>query len=191
MKKLLYLFVCVFLFSCSTVHKNISSIKKTEDSTVVSSKDTSSLSTNVKTADNFTAKGIDITVNFKNGVDTTSDSVKWTPIYVPKNDNKEQEGDQYITDLVQGAVSSLPTTGQIPSSISIHIDSLTNVDSTQVTKDSITGQNKSTVIVKTNTDNKDKVVSKTGLGAGVYIVGGIILLILIVIVVLKLGFKLW
>lgn len=173
--------------SCSTLNKNKSSIKKTEDSVAVVTKDTSALSTQVKTADNFTAKGVDITIDFKDSAKPSSDTVKSTPIYVPKSG--QPSDDEYMTDILKDAVSSLPTTGQIPSSITIHIDSLTNSDSTSVIKDSTAGKEKSIVTVKTNTDTKDKVVSRTGLGAGAYIVGGIILLIIIIFVAVKFGFK--
>jgi hypothetical protein len=184
MKKLLCLLIAFLMFvSCSTVHKTISSVKKTEDSVAVVTKDTSSLSTQVKTDDNFTAKGVDITIDFKDSTKSSQDTVKWTPVYVPKS--SQPSDDEYMTDIIKDAVSSLPSTGQIPSSITIHIDSLTNTDSTSVIKDSTHGIEKSTVTVKTNTDTKDKIVSKSGLSFGTYAIIGLAVIILLAVFVIK------
>jgi hypothetical protein len=192
MKKLLFSLLAILMVSCSTVHKNISSVKKTEDSVSVVTKDTSSVSTQINHNDNFTAKGIDITVNYdstKNGVN--ADSVKWTPVYVPKSNVPESDKDYDIQhQVVQYALSNLPSTGELPTSITIHIDSVTNDASSSVSKDSLTGNQKSVTNVKTNTLSKDRVVSKTGFSIWVYIGLGVAALIAIVVFALKIGIKL-
>lgn len=192
MKKLLFLSIAILMVACSTIHKNISSVKKTEDSVSVVTKDTSSVSSQINQDDKFTAKGIDITVNFDTAKNAVTDTVKWTPIYIPKSNIPKSDKDYDIQqEVIQDALSNLPSTGQLPTSIIIHIDSLTNDASSSVSKDSITGNQKSVTNVKTDTISKDRIVSKTGFSIWVYIGLGLAAIIAIVIFALKIGIKLF
>jgi hypothetical protein len=172
------------IFSCSTVHKNITSTKKVEDSIATLTKDTTSVAKVVAQKDNFTAKGVDITFNY--GPDTTgTDTVTTKVVKLNPATGEDNDGDD-INQIIQNAIATYPVAhSKIPYSVHIHIDSVTNDQQKVFTSDSSNLKEQSTVTVKTNTDTKDKVISKSGLSFGTYAIIGLVVIILLAVFIIK------
>ena len=190
--KFILLAACVIVTSlafssCSTVHKNITSSKKTQDSVSTVSKDTTSVSKVSTEKQDFTATGVDVTLDFNPANPSTSqDTVKWTPIYAPINQSpNDTESEQEIANIIKYAVGNYSKPGQIPSSIHIHIDSVKSGSQTTFTTDSVHLKEQTTANVKTTVDTKDKVISKSGLSFGTYAIVGLILVIVIAFFLIK------
>jgi uncharacterized protein YxeA len=185
MKKILFLLLAVLFFACSTVHKSTTTTKQNVDSTSVLSKDTSSLNKVIANNDDFSAKGVDITLNY----DSTTGDVKWTPLNVPKGQIPSSDKDYVAQEVAKEALSNLPSTGRLPSSVTIHIDSLGNNDKTVTTINANDVKTQDSAHIKTATTTKVATKSRTGLSAGVYIIGGIVVLAGLIFLAIKLGVK--
>jgi hypothetical protein len=194
MKTFLKLLLCLgwvvatsLMISCSTVHKNISSTKKTVDSVGTLNKDTTSVQKALVKQDNFTATGVDVTLDFAPQPVVKDDTVKWTPLIAPAsqspNDTGSDEGE--IAQLIKDAVGNYSSPGQIPYQIHVHIDSIKSGSQTTFTIDSTNSKEQTTSSVKTTVDTKTKVVSRSGLGFGTYVIIGLVVLVAIAIFVIK------
>jgi len=147
MKNLLLMAAMILAVSCSSVHKVTTESKKTSDSVSTVIKDTLSVSKKDTKSDNFTAKGVDIVITY--GVDTlkkSSDSVVWSPFYYKPN--KDDNTDNKINEIINDAVSKTGLTGKIPSTISIHIDSIGDSTVENSTTDSVKGKTSIVTYVK-------------------------------------------
>jgi len=169
--------------SCSTVHKTTTSTKKTEDSVATLTKDTTSVAKAISEKDNLSAKGVDITLNY--GPDTIVTDTSKPALLKPIPVGEDNDEDQQFKQIIQDAVSNYSTPGHIVSSVTIHIDSVTDSSQKIFISDSSNIKEKSTVDVKTNTDTKDKVVSKSGLSFGTYAIIGLVVIILLAVFVIK------
>jgi flagellar biogenesis protein FliO len=181
---LILIWTVTLMSSCSTVHKNITSTKKTVDSVAVVTKDTTNVAKVVAQKDDFTAKGVDITFNY--GPDATiADTVTTKVAKLNTATGEDNDGDDF-NQIIKDAIANYPAShSQIPSTITIHIDSITNSAQKVFSSDSSNLKETSTVNVKTNTDTKDKVISKSGLSFGTYAIVGLILVIIIAVYVIK------
>lgn len=173
--------------SCSTVHKNITSTKKVEDSVTTLTKDTTNVAKIVAQKDDFSAKGVDITLNY--GPEATITDTTKPVVLQPVATGEDDDTDDKFKQLIQDAVSNYSTPGHIVSSVTIHIDSVTNAAQKLFTSDSSNLKEQSTLNVKTTTDTKDKVISKTGLSVWVYVLLGVGVIIALVVFAVKIGFK--
>jgi hypothetical protein len=189
MKKITIFFLMVFMFACSTVHKTSTTTKKDVDSTSVQTKDTSSVSTVTTANDDFSAKGVDVTVNFnKPDSNKVGDTVKWTPLLISKKKISPADKD-YVAEVIKNAIGNISNPGDI-SSISVHIDSVVNAQNVITTKDSSGVKSKDSSNVKDHTKTTVSTKTSTGLGTGAYLIIAGIVLVIIVIVVIKFGLKL-
>lgn len=189
MKKITIFFLISLMFACSTVHKTSTTTKQNIDSTSVLTKDTSSVSTVTSNNDNFTAKGVDVTVTYtKSDSSNPSDTVKWKPLIVSKKKISPSDKD-YASEIIQNAIGNISNPGNI-SSITVHIDSVGNSQNNIVTKDSTTTKSKDSSNVKSNTKTNATTKISAGLGTGAYLIIAGIVLVIIIIVVIKFGFKL-
>lgn len=176
----------VMFSSCSTTHKIKTESHKTVDSVVNTTKDSSSISKEINKTDNFSAKGVDITLNYDNQTDTSlsnTDTVKWTPFYYKPN--KQGTSNSGFSNLINQAVSSNGLSGHIPTSIHIHIDSLGNSTVENTKTDSSIKKETIQAKVKSISDDKSKDVKRTGLGFGSYVIIGIVVLVVLVFVAFK------
>ena len=170
--------------SCSTVHKNITSTKKVQDSVVTLTKDTTSVAKVVAQKDDFTAKGVDITFNY--GPDATVTDTVNAKVAKLNTATGEDNDEDNLNQIIQDAIANYPTShSQIPYSVHVHIDSVTNDAQKVFTSDSSNLKEQSTVTVKTNTDTKDKVISKSGLSFGTYAIIGLAVIIILAVFVIK------
>lgn len=189
MKKITIFFSMILMFACSTVHKTSTTTKQNVDSTTVQTKDTSSVSTITANNDNFTAKGVDVTVTYtKPDSNNPSDTVKWTPLIVSKKKISPSDKD-YAAEIIKNAIGNISNPGNI-SSITVHIDSVGNAQTNIVTKDSTTGKTKDSSNIKSDTKTNVTTKVSTGLGTGSYLIIAGIVLVIIIIVVVKFGLKL-
>jgi hypothetical protein len=185
MKKLL-LIVAILFAACGTTHKIKTQTTKNVDSTVTTVKDSTKVSNAQNYTDNFVAKGVDITFDYgkEQSTDTplkavgapNHDTVAWKPFYY-----KPSKGSKSVEDLIKEAISNSGSNGQIPTSITVHIDSLSNQSSSSSTKDSAVVKATTEVNVKEKDTSKIKDVKRTGTQLWVlYIVlglGGLIALL--------------
>jgi hypothetical protein len=190
MKKITTIVFALLMFACSTVHKTSTTTKQNVDSTSVQTKDTSNVSTVTAKDANFTAKGIDITVNYDKTPTATpgSDTVKWTPLIVSKKKISPNDKD-YAAEIIQNAIGNVSNPGNI-SSITVHIDSVGTTDNTITSKDSSSSKLKDSTKLKSDTKTNVTTKVSTGLGTGAYLIITGIALVIIVVVVIKFGFKL-
>ena len=159
--KYLLLILTLFLFSCRTVHKAITDSVKKIDSSSLSRKETSSIGLQEILSNTLSIQGLDITINYDDSDSTGIDS----------------------TSLKE--IISHPLTGGNISSVHIHIDSLNNKKLVETKKDSTTVKEVNKTAVKTSQEQYSKVVSKTGIPVWIYIAGGIVILLVIGILILK------
>ena len=179
----------ILMVACSTVHKTSTTTKAIVDSISVQTKDTSSVSSVVTSNDNFTAKGVDITVNYdKTDSIKAGDSVNWTPLIVSKKKISPADKD-YVSEIVKNAIGNISNPGNI-SSVTVHIDSVGNTQTSIITKDSSGVKATDSSNIKSNTKTVATTKVSTGLGTGTYLIIAGIVLVIIVIVVIKFGFKL-
>lgn len=173
------------MISCSTVHKNTTSTKKVEDSVATLTKDTTSVAKISEKKDDFTAKGVDITFNY--GPDATvTDTVNAKVAKLNTAIGEDNDGDEQFKQLIQDAIATYPSNhSQIPYSVHIHVDSVTNQAQQVFASDSSNVKEKSTVNVKTNTDTKDKIVSRSGLSFGTYAIIGLVMIIILAVFIIK------
>ena len=185
MKTYLILILAIVFASCSATHKIKTETHKTVDSVVNTVKDTVNVSKEVNQANNFTAKGIDITFDYNKDepIDTSGgDTVKWKPFYYKST--KAGSTDPMF-NIIKDAVSNSGLTSRIPSSVTIHIDSLGQSSVINTKNDSSVGKQTTNAQVKTTDDEKSKTVTRTGLGAGAYLIIGIVVLLGLVALAIK------
>jgi hypothetical protein len=185
--KYLFLIALIVLASCSTTHKLKTEIHKTVDSTSTIIKDTTNVTKESSIMNDFNANDVDITLNYgTNPIDTSKKdvTVPWDAYY---SGDKGRTG--RINGLIESAVSGSGLNGRIPTSVTIHIGSLSDSSVKSNKIDSSSGKSISKADVKTDLNTKTKSVVRTGLGAGMYIIIGIVVIIILGLVVIK--FKLY
>jgi hypothetical protein len=182
MKKLFPIF---FLFAaCSTVHKTVTTQKKTVDSTAVTRTDTSYKSRQSTHTDNLQVKDVNVTVTYSTPADSALAVAKATPVdRTPIKKVTSKKIDDYAA-IISDAVSSAGNAGNI-ASITIHIGSITDSTTHTVKVDTGSAHSAQSVKVKDQTADQTKVVSRTGLPWYVYVGGGLLGLILLVYIIYR------
>jgi hypothetical protein len=183
MKNFLLILVAICFGACSSTHKIKTSTKISTDSTVSVIKDTTSVKKEEVKSNNFNAKDIDIKINYDHS-DTAkknSDTVAWKPYYYKPT----KQGSNNINDIIQDAISNSGNTGELPSSISIHIGSISDSSNQSSKIDSSVSRDSSHAVVKNKSEIKTKDVTRSGLGFGSYVIIGIVVLLVLIVLAFK------
>lgn len=175
--------------SCSTVHKVSHTVKKTSDSTVAVTKDSSYKRSSSTQTNDLDVKDVDVTVYYDDESKLSpADSAMAQAISRPVDRTPMKTGNKKLdsyADLIKQALSG---TGKV-SAIQIHIGSISDSTTHTRTADTGTTHSQANTHVKTEDKTVDKKVDKTGLSIGAKIGIGVGLLLGLVILLLWLAKK--
>jgi len=203
--------ITCLLGACSSIHKVVTKDKKTVDSTVAASRDTSFKNVQITDTSNLQAWGIDIGVTYR-GSDTLAGGqtpaqialkvakrrptqrisgkmappqlYPANPRFVPSQ--RLDPVDARFVELLKDAIAASGTNGNI-ASVTIHIDSLTDDHSHNVSIDTGSAHAKVNTNVKTDNEHSIKTVQKTSPVWILYL--GLLVILLIIVLSLLIRFK--
>ncbi len=187
--------LAVGMFGCSSIHKVVTKDKKTSDSTVAASRDTSFKNVQVADTSNLQAWGIDIGVTYS-GSDSLSTPAQIALKAAMRRPAQRISGkmapqhldptDARFVELLKDAIAASGTNGNI-ASVTIHIDSLTDERSHNVSIDTGSAHAKVNTNVKTDNEHSVKTVQKTSPVWMLYL--GLLVILLIIVLAFLIRFK--
>ena len=179
------------LASCGSSHKVVHDTKKTVDSSVISTIDSSHVMHEEESGDMFHLHDVHIRVEYPadtalaKAKETPADTTSWQPYYVPKKPTKAQQ----IAQALKDAISASGGAGRLPSVITIDIGSLSDSSGRTTRSDSSGIRAIAKVDLHTVEVSKDKDVTHTGLPLGLKFGIGLFFLIVLLVVIWRLWQK--
>jgi len=177
--------------SCSTVHKVSHTEKKTSDSAVVVTKDSSYKSSSSTQTNDLDVKDVDVTVYYNDTfpASTDADIALAKAISRPVDRTPMKTGNKKLDSYAELIKQALSGTGNV-SAIQIHIGSISDSSTQTHATDTGAVHSHANSRVKTEDNTVDKKVDRTGLSIGAKIGIGVALLIGLVILLIWLAKKL-
>jgi len=186
--------LAIVLTSCSSIHKVITADKKTVDSAITTSTDTSFKNMQASDTDSLQAWGIDIGVTYRPLSDTLArvptpaeaalTAAKARPAErITSHPQQLSASDTRFVELLKEAIAASGNSGNVDA-ITIHIDSLTDSKDQTVRIDTGSAHSKTAAQVKTDTSHSVKTVQKTSPVWVIYL-GLIVILLIVVLLILR------
>lgn len=166
----------VLLASCSTVHKAVTTQKKTVDSVITTKADTSYKSSQTTRTDDFNVKDVDVTVTYGTPADSALVAAKTKPVdRTPMKTATGKKLDDFAA-IIRDAVSNSGKAANIQS-VTIHIGDISDSASSSSSTDTGSAHSSHDVKVQDQTINQMKTVTRTGLPWYIYVAAGLVGLI--------------